>query len=444
MTILIAGGGIGGLTLALSLHQIGLPARVLESVDRLEPLGVGINLLPHAVRELTELGLADALAATAIPTSTLAYHSARGQPIWSEPRGREAGYHWPQYSIHRGALQMLLYRAVLDRLGLEAVTTGRHLARFEQTRDGVTAICTDRRSGAERERVAGQLLVGCDGIHSTIRRHFAADEGPPIWNGAILWRGITESAPYLDGRTMIMAGHERQKFVCYPISRPAHEQGRAVINWVAELKFAADHEWRREDWNRPGRLDDFLPAFENWNFGWLDVPGLIRGADACYEYPMVDRNPLVRWTDDRVTLLGDAAHPMYPIGSNGASQGILDARVLTREIQRHGATPEALTVYEAERNPATARIVLANRQNGPEQVMQMVQERAPAGYRAIGDVLSTDELEEAAAGYKRLAGFDRETLNGRAPIVPNNLATKGDVLASNHGSSVLSGRVNQT
>lgn len=418
MTVLIVGGGIGGLTLALSLHQVGVPAAVYESVDRVAPLGVGINLLPHAVRELTELGLADQLSAKAIPTSTLAYYSSRGQPIWSEPRGVAAGYRWPQFSIHRGELQMILHRAVIERLGAENVRTGHHLSGFDVTPAGVSARFVDRRSGGARAPANGSLLIACDGIHSTVRRHFVPDEGPPLWNGAILWRGITAGAPVLDGRSMIMAGHERQKFVCYPISRHAYDQGRAVLNWIAELKFEPDHHWRREDWSRPGRPEEFLPRFESWRFDWLDVPALIRGAGACYEYPMVDRNPLPQWTVGPVTLLGDAAHPMYPIGSNGASQAILDARVLTREIMAHGLTPAALVAYEAERNPATARIVLANRQNGPEQVMQLVEQRSPNGYGRIEEVLSPSELEGASAGYKHLAGFDRETLNARPSIVP--------------------------
>lgn len=420
MTVIIVGAGIGGLTLALSLHQVGIAARVYESVEKLEPLGVGINLLPHAVRELTELGLAEEIARTAIPTSTLSYVSKRGQLIWSEPRGQAAGYNWPQFSIHRGELQMILYRAVLDRLGSDAVRTGHHFSDFEETEAGVRAAFVDRRSGIAREAAEGAVLIGCDGIHSTLRAKFVPSEGPPKWNGAILWRGVSESPPYLDGRTMIMAGHERQKFVCYPISRQAADQGQALVNWIAELRYDPDHAWRREDWNRPGRLEEFLPHFGNWRFGWLDVPGLIREARACFEYPMVDRDPLPNWGSGRGTLLGDAAHPMYPIGSNGASQAILDARVLTREIRARGVGPQALAAYAAERNPATARIVLANRANGPEQVMQLVEERAPAGYARIEDVLSVAELEEAAAGYKRLAGFDRETLNNRPPIVASN------------------------
>jgi 2-polyprenyl-6-methoxyphenol hydroxylase-like FAD-dependent oxidoreductase len=245
-----------------------------------------------------------------------------------------------------------------------------------------------------------------------VRSVLYPNEGPPLWNGAIMWRGITLGLQFLDGRTMIMAGHEAQKFVAYPIARDG-----AVVNWIAERRFRPDHVWRREDWNRPGNRDDFLPWFAGWQFDWLDVPSVITGAAQCFEYPMVDRDPVDRWTFGRVTLLGDAAHAMYPIGSNGASQAILDARVLAREIQTHGTTPDALEAYEAERRPATARIVLANRRNGPEQVMQLVEERAPNGFARIEDVLTSEELEDAASGYKRIAGFDKDELNARPPIV---------------------------
>lgn len=417
MGVVIAGAGIAGLTLALSLHQAGIACRVYESVESLAPLGVGINVLPHAVRELTELGLQERLAAVAIPTAALAYHSRRGQLIWREPRGLAAGYRWPQFSIHRGELQMLLLRAVQERLGAEAVRMGHHLAGVEQTAEGVVARFVDPRSGAALGEAKGALLIGADGIHSSLRALFVPNEGPPIWNGAILWRGTTEAAPFLGGKTMIMAGHEFQKFVAYPISAEAEGRGRSLVNWIAEKKFAPDHAWRREDWNRPAKLEEFAPDFADWRFEWLDIPALIAGARAVYEFPMVDRDPLSRWTQGRATLLGDAAHPMYPIGSNGASQGILDARVLTRELLRHGLSPAALEAYEAERRPATARIVLANRGNGPEQVMQMVQERAPEGFGRIEDVLSAEELEGAAAGYKRIAGFDVGELNGRASLV---------------------------
>jgi 5-methylphenazine-1-carboxylate 1-monooxygenase len=417
MTVLIAGGGIGGLTLALSLHQIGVPARIFESATRLAPLGVGINILPHAVRELTELGLGATVERIGVPTSELAYFSKHGQRIWSEARGREAGYAWPQISLHRGELQMMLRNAVVNRLGPDAILTGHNLVDWEDIGDGIRVRFLDAPGGSEQAVINGSLLIACDGIHSAARARVYPREGSPIWNGAVLWRGTTMAAPFLNGRTMIMAGHEFQKFVCYPLCAPDPKTGFAMINWVAERKFPVDGGWRREDWNRQGNFDDFLPWFEDWDFDWLDAPELIRGAKSFYEYPMVDRDPLDQWTHGRMTLLGDAAHPMYPIGSNGASQAILDARVLTREIQRQGACEAALVTYEEDRRPATSRIVLANRGNGPEQVMQMVEQRAPDGYERIEDVLSSEELENAAAGYKKLAGFDRDELNNRASIV---------------------------
>lgn len=415
--VIIAGAGIGGLTTALSLHQIGVPCLVVETVEQLQPLGVGINLLPHAVRELTELGLADDLARNGVPTAELAYYTKRGQLIWREDRGRAAGYDWPQYSIHRGTLQMLLLLHFLRVVGEASLLPGHTVVDWRATDDGVIVEAVQRANGGLHRPIEGSLLIAADGIHSAARKRLAPDEGAPIWNGAILWRGTSRARPFLSGRSMFMAGHEFQKFVCYPITEP-DAAGLQTINWVAERKFAPDRAWPREDWNRAGTFDDFLPEFESWRFPWLDIPALIRAADRVFEYPMVDRDPLPRWTEGRMTLLGDAAHPMYPIGSNGASQAILDARVLAREILSQGATPLALAAYEAERNPATAKIVRANRGNGPEQVMQLVETRAPDGFQRIEDILSRDELEAAAAAYKRLAGFDRETLNSRPPIVP--------------------------
>jgi 2-polyprenyl-6-methoxyphenol hydroxylase-like FAD-dependent oxidoreductase len=417
MTVLIAGGGIGGLTLALSLHQIGVPVRVFESVPQLKPLGVGINVLPHAVRELVELDLMDKLDASGVRTKELAYFSKRGQPIWSEPRGLDAGYKWPQFSIHRGILQQVLLDAATERLGAGNILTSHHLSDWTETANGVRADFIDRATGKPAGAYEGDILIAADGIHSAVREKLYPNEGPPIWNGRILWRGITASDAFLSGRTMIMAGHEMLKFVCYPISREPDGAGKYQINWIAERHMPPTWQWRREDYNRTAKLDEFLPLFETWNFDWLDVPGLIKHCAHAYEYPLVDRDPLQRWTFGKVTLLGDAAHPMYPIGSNGASQAILDARTLTREILAKGATNAALVAYEAERRPATSDLVMLNRRNGPEQVMQLVEERAPDGYKVVTDVLSQKELEDIAANYKRVAGFQVEALNAKPPIV---------------------------
>jgi 5-methylphenazine-1-carboxylate 1-monooxygenase len=418
MTVLIAGGGIGGLTLALSLNQIGIPAKVFESVAELRPLGVGINVLPHAVRELIELSLLDKLDEAGVRTKELAYFSKHGKPIWSEPRGLEAGYKWPQFSIHRGVLQQILLEAAIERLGANNILTSHHLTGWEETADGIRATFIDKATGRSAGSHDGALLIACDGIHSAVREKRFPGEGPPIWNGRILWRGITEADGFLSGRTMIMAGHEILKFVCYPISKQPDANGKHRINWVAERHMPPTYQWRREDYNRTAKLEEFLPWFESWRFDWLDVPSLIRNCPHSYEYPLVDRDPLACWTFGRVTLLGDAAHPMYPIGSNGASQAILDARVLTREILTHGETNAALVAYEAERRPATTDLVMLNRRNGPEQVMQLVEERAPNGYDVVTDVLSQQELEDIAANYKRVAGFQVDALNAKPPILP--------------------------
>jgi 5-methylphenazine-1-carboxylate 1-monooxygenase len=429
LKVMIVGGGIGGLTAALSLHEAGADVHVFEAVSQMKPLGVGINTLPHAVRELTELGLGERLAQLGVATRELIYTNRYGQRIWQEDRGRHAGYHWPQYSIHRGRLQMLLWETALQRLGAARLHPDHALADFEQDERGVSARFVARsllpsggslartlqadQEGATRGRWQADVLIGADGIHSTVRRQLFPGEEGPKWNGAILWRGVTRAKPYLSAASMIMAGYEWQKFVCYPISAVGPD-GLQEINWIAELKYRDRPALKPEDWNKAGELSQFLPQFESWNFGWLDCPGLVRAADGCLEFPMVDRDPLPAWSHGRVTLLGDAAHPMYPIGSNGASQAIIDARVLAWRLACETDPIQALALYDEERRPATSAIVLANRRNGPEKVMQMAQERAPSGFDHIHEVISEQELADAARQYKLVAGFDKDLLNERS------------------------------
>lgn len=435
LDIAIIGGGIGGLVTALALHAAGIRCTVFESVPALRPLGVGINLLPHSVRVLAALGLQPQLAATAIETAALAFYNRHGQLIWSEPRGMGAGYAYPQFSIHRGELQMLLLAAVRERLGDAAVRTSHVLERFvdegdsdgDGDGDAITLHFVDPH-GAPREAVRARAAIAADGIHSVVRRHFHPDEGPPRFSGRLLWRGTCEGAPFLDGRTMIQAGHASQKFVCYPISRELADAGRSRINWIAELSVAHDTP-PRQDWSRRVDASIFRERFAGWRFDWLDVPALIDATDAIYEYPMADRDPLAGWTHGRITLLGDAAHPMYPIGSNGASQAILDAEAMATALveagfasggasrgansgassDRHPA--EGFARYEAMRREATGQIVLGNRAGGPDQVMQIAEERAPGGFAHIHDVIALTELEAISARYKQLAGFSREQVN---------------------------------
>ena len=405
MRVIIAGGGIGGLTAALALQQAGIEADVYESTAAIRPLGVGINILPHAVRELTELGLGDALAATGIATRELRYISAHGQEIWREPRGLAAGYHWPQYSIHRGRLHMLLLAAARARLGDARIHRSKRLVRVSQGAHGATA------HFADGTRATADAVVAADGIHSAARAQRHPDEGAPRWKGAVLWRATSIAPPFLGGDTMIQCGHHDLKFVCYPIA--THDDGTQLINWIAERILPTDTVWDREDWNRAGRVEDVAPHYEAWRWDFLDVASLMRKAEAIYEFPMVDRDPLERWSEGRVTLLGDAAHPMYPIGSNGSSQAILDARVLAMHLAR-GVTVEAgLAAYDDARRPPTAAITLANRGLGPDLILEEVHRRAPDGFTRLHDVISETELLETAARYKQLAGFDPALLNQR-------------------------------
>lgn len=409
MKIIIAGAGIGGLTAAMCLHRAGHDVQVYEAVSEMRPLGVGINIQAGAVRILCSLGLEPALAATAIETRELRYANRHGQTIWADPRGRHAGLPWPQFSIHRGELQMILVHAAREMLGADRIRMGRRIADFAQHGATVTARFADR-DGAIVEEATADLLIAADGIHSAVRARYYPNEGPPKWQGILMWRGVTVGKPYLGGATMVQAGHHNQKFVCYPISRAHAERGEALINWICDLHMGDGALPSREDWNKPGRLEDFLPRFADWNFGWLDVPDVIRNAHTILEFPMVDRDPLPRWSHGRITLLGDAAHPMYPIGSNGASQAILDGEAITQELAVGDDPEAALKRYEERRLPPTARIVESNRRKGIDVMLDIVEQRAPQGFTDLETVLPSDELEKIVGDYKKLVTQDRETL----------------------------------
>lgn len=406
--VLIAGGGIAGLTLGLVLHARGIPFQIYEAVQELAPLGVGINLQPTAVRELTDLGLAGMLDEIGVPTQDYGFYTRTGQEIWTEPRGVAAGYHWPQYSVHRGRLQMALYDALRGRAGDSAIQTGQRAAGFEPLSDGVSLILE---TDTGPQRVGGTVLVAADGIHSALRAQIYPDEGAPIWGGAVLWRGTTRTRPFLSGASMVLAGNDSQRMVCYPITPVDPATGLAEINWIAERKFDPAAGWNKEDWNRQARLDDVLPGFENWQFDWLDMPGLIRGAERIYEYPMVDRDPLERWTEGPVTLIGDAAHPTYPVGSNGASQAIVDAATLGAALVAKGITPAALETYEAQIRPVANRAVLANRGQGPDAIMQMAEDRCGGDFSRLDELFPMEERRAHAEGYKQLIGLSVDAVN---------------------------------
>ena len=414
--IVIIGAGIGGLTLALSLHQAGSACRLYESSAQIRPLGVGINLLPQAMREMAELGLQEALAAVAVTTREAAFFNRFGQLIYREPAGRAAGYDWPQLSIHRGELQAVLLGAVRDRLGADAVLTGHRCTGVDQDADSATAHFAGP-DGAPVAAVRAPVVVACDGLHSAVRRQFHPDEGPPRYSGINMWRGVTRWRPFLSGATMVRAGwFTPGKMVIYPIRDAIDAEGRQLVNWVAEIE--TPQHLARRDWNKAGRLEDFLPAFADWNFDWLDVAGLIRASAVIYEFPMVDQDPLPRWTFGRVTLLGDAAHPMVPRGSNGAVQAIIDARFLAGQFRRGGLNAASLEAYEQVRREATSRVVLMNRSNPPDAILREVRERSgDQPYARIEDVIGNDELAAISARYKSVSGADIEALRTRPSYV---------------------------
>jgi 2-polyprenyl-6-methoxyphenol hydroxylase-like FAD-dependent oxidoreductase len=414
MDVIIVGGGIAGLTLALSLDQAGIASRVYEAVADPAPLGVGINLQPTAVRELTELGLARGLERTGIATRALAYFNKHGQLIRREPRGLAAGYRWPQYSIHRGALLTLLLRTARQRIGVENVRCGLRLAAFQERDGKVTARLHDGRTGKEVIDTA-DIIVGADGIHSAVRRQLYPQEGEPRFARQVLWRAAVEAKPFLDGATMIIAGHFHQRVIAYPMGRPAAD-GRRFTNWICQIGVGETAD-RREDWNKRVAKEKVLAAFAGWRFPWLDLPALIDRTSEVYEFPLVDRDPLEQWTFGRVTLIGDAAHPMQPIGSQAGSQAIVDARVLTAALLAQSDPLEALRRYDAVRRPAMNSITLRNRRFGPESFLQLVEERAPSGFSRIDEVISAAELEGIVSSFSLTAGLDRETVNSRPSYV---------------------------
>ena len=413
LQVIVAGAGIGGLSLALSLHQAGIAVRVYEAVRHPSPLGVGINLQPTAVRELTELGLGDALAQTGIAMHRLNLCNKFGQLIHSEPRGLAAGYSWPQISIHRGHLQLVMLRAVRERIGEEHLRSGLRLTGFEPCGARVRARFVDRKTGLELTDEA-DVLVGADGIHSAVRRQLYPAEGEPRFAHQILWRAAVEADPFLDGRTMAIAGHFHQRIIVYPIGRTT--SGKLLTNWICQMT-VPEQASPREDWNRRVDRSKVLSAFGDWQFSWLDLPSLIERSSDIYEFPLVDRDPISAWSFGHVTLLGDAAHPMQPVGGQAGSQAILDARTLSRALIESDEPAAAMARYDAERRPAMNEIILRNRQLGPEAAMQLAEERAPDGFTRVEDIISQDELDFIARSFTDVAGLDVKTVNGRPSYV---------------------------
>jgi 2-polyprenyl-6-methoxyphenol hydroxylase-like FAD-dependent oxidoreductase len=410
MNVVIIGAGIGGLTLGLRLHQAGIPCLIYEAAPEIKPLGVGINLLPHATKELAELGLLPELEAVAVTTRDISYFNRFGQLIYKEPSGRFGGYKWPQFSIHRGDLQMVLLNAFVERAGGDRLITGHRCTRIDQNDDSATAYFENPHTRETLPPQRGDIVVSCEGIHSVIRKQFYPNEGPPRYSGINMWRGVTRWKPFLTGASMVRVGWlNTAKVLIYPIRNNIDSEGRQLINWVVDIE--TPHYKQQRDWTRPGNLDDFIGAIDDWHFDWLDVPAMVRAADVILEYPMVDQDPLPRWSFDRVTLLGDAAHPMLPRGANGGAQAILDCKALCECLVNFADPVAALKAYEDRRLPPTANVVLTNRKNPPDAILREIYLRiGDKPFAHIDDVISHDELVAISERYQRVAGFDKDSL----------------------------------
>ena len=406
MKALVIGGGIGGITTALMLHQRGIECDVFEQAGELKELGVGITLQTHSVRELAGLGLLDAMEANAINSRHLYFYTRRGQLVWDEPRGLAAGYDVPQYFVHRGRLQGMLYAAMRERFPASALHLDRRLMEFTQDETGVEATFADR--DGNRTTARGDLLIGADGIHSVVRGQLYPEQGPPRWSGLMLWRGAVDWPDVHDGASVMILGGVDTKFVAYPIAEGSRK-GRKLTNWAAIARLAPDGSPlpSKQNWSQEGLRAQLTPLLDRFQSDVIDIKGLVAATETFWEYPMCDRDPVPGWSSGRVTLLGDAAHPMYPMGANGASQAIVDARCLADALVDAAAIPSALAAYEAERLPLTSAIVLSNRKGGPEAVIDAVEERAPDGFDDIEQVMSREERMAIMQGYAKNAGFFR-------------------------------------
>jgi 2-polyprenyl-6-methoxyphenol hydroxylase-like FAD-dependent oxidoreductase len=411
MKVVIIGAGISGLTTALRLHHEGIDCSIYEQSEQIRELGVGLNVLPHAVRDLAQLGLLDRLHAASIRTKELLYLHRRGPTIMRKPCGTDAGFALPQFSFHRGRLQSVLLEVVRERLGTDAVHTGHRLVTFDQDADGVEARFADHR-GEPLEPACGDVLIAADGIHSAVRATMFPDEGPPHWNGVMMWRGATDWPEYLTGRSMIIAGGTAAKLAIYPIAE-GRRPGTRLTNWAVCVLTGepGTPPPKQQDWSHRVEAADVKNYLEHFQVPHLDHSALVLATPEIFEFPMCDRDPLPHWTQGRVTLLGDAAHPMLPMGSNGAGQAILDATSISRHLAGHADPIRALRAYQDERLPATSEVVQRNRVGGPESVIDEVERRAPDGFERLEDVIDAAELDAVVGGYAQASGGSQEQVN---------------------------------
>lgn len=414
--VIIGGGGIGGLTLGLTLNQIGVPFVILETSPKMLPLGVGINIQPNAVRELFELGLtSESLNKIGVPAKEWALVGLNGREVYAEARGLDAGYHWPQYAAHRGELLMLLYRTLLERAGPRSIILDTKVDGYTKQANGKVKVSASRADGSTFQD-SGSLLIGADGIHSAIRAQMHPNQAPIHWGGAVMWRGTVRAKPLRSGSSFVGLGTHRHRMVIYPISKPESD-GKALINWIAEVTMDSAEGWPDDSWFKEVPIETFAHHFEEFRYDWLDVPSLLKKADCGYMNPMIDRDPVSTWIDGPVALMGDAAHAMYPTGSNGASQAIIDARVLGAAMLERGITPDAIKHYDDQLCSKVSDLVLRNRSAGPFGLLNILNDRCGGIFEDIETIIPLKERTEFMSKYKAAAGFAIESLNKAPPTI---------------------------
>lgn len=401
--IAIIGAGPGGLVTALRLHQQGIRPTIYESVLELKPLGVGVDIKTVGTKELDELGLLDEFRAISVDAEDSIFYNHFGQEIYAEKCGTHMGYLHEQRFVHRGILQMLLFRTVLDRLGEDAVVLGARAVKYDQDSDGVT-LGLEHRDG-RTEQVRHEAVIAADGIRSAVRRQMHPNLAEPEFSGITMWRGTTLREPIRGGHTILHLGDPRiSTMIVYPIAENFEGSGLDLINWVVET----NGEETVEDWNQVADPEQIIPAFDSLELPFLDVQQLIRDAREVYLFPLIRHFPLDTWVDGRVVLLGDAAHAMYPRGGNGITQAMLDARVLSEKLVTLDDPAEAFAAYDSARREIVNRIADNMRGEGYEVIRRMVAERTDGKpFVDIEDVLPLAEADQIFSRYHALVGAPR-------------------------------------
>jgi len=403
LDIAIIGAGPAGLAAALRLHQQGFRPTIYETVPELKPLGVGIDVKVYGSKELGELGLLEEFRAISVDAKESIFYNKYGQEIYAELCGVHMGYLYEQRFVHRGYLQMLLYRTVLERLGADAVVTGVRCTGYTNRADQVDLHLVD--AAGQASTITADLAIAADGIKSAVRAQMHPDHSEPVYSGITMWRGTTLMEPFGSGGTILHIGApQSSSMIVYPIAENFEGTGKVLVNWVVE----AERGESVEDWNQLGSVDEILPYYDRCEVVHLDVQAMLRAAREVYLFPLIRHEPLDTWIDGRMVLIGDAAHAMYPRGGNGACQAIVDGGVLAQKLASSPDVPTALKEFEDIRLKAVNGVVMAHRGEGYEVIRRMVEDRTGGEpFTDIEQVLPLAEADAIFSKYHALVGQPR-------------------------------------